>query len=163
MRAARGEQGGTGLDARRMSYSIGASRHFAANNHRRSSRKANTNHVLGSAAVTCLVLGCAWNLYTHVFGASIYPTIAGGNFDAPVMRRPQPSAARDPQTIVNNVFAALPEPMPVISAPVTAAAISSLDFSDRFGAAAPQGVAPTPQAETPKLAEAAKPIEPAKF
>ena len=66
-----------------MSISTSASGEFAAHKHRRSSRKAFPNHVLGSAAVGCLVLGCAWTLYANVFGASIYPTMASGNFDAP--------------------------------------------------------------------------------
>ena len=130
-----------------MSYSTSASRQVAAKNHRRSSRKANANHIFGSAAVACLVLGCAWTVYTNVFGASIYPTLAGGNFDAPVIRQKQSVAARTPQAIVNNVFAALPEPAPVIAAPATIASTSTLRFDDRFAAAAPQGVAPKPQAD----------------
>ena len=131
-----------------MSYSTSASSQLAAKNRRRSSRKANGNHVFGGAAVACLVLGCAWNLYANVFGASIYPTMAGGNFDAPVIRQKQSVAARTPQAIVNNVFAALPEPAPVISAPATIASAATLRFNDRFAAAAPQGVDPKPQVET---------------
>ncbi len=145
-----------------MSYSISASSQSAANNHRRSSRKANVNHVFGSAAVACLVLGCGWTVYTNVFGASIYPTIAGGNFDAPVIRHKQSVAARTPQAIVNNVFAALPEPAPVIAAPATIASTSTLRFDDRFAAAAPQGVEPKPQAATMQLASASPSIEVAK-
>ena len=61
--------------------------------------------------MACLVLGCAWNLYANVFGASVYPSMSSGNFDAPVIRRPpQAVAARIPQTVINNVFAALPDP-----------------------------------------------------
>jgi hypothetical protein len=108
------------------------------------------------------VLGCAWNLHANVFGASVYPSLAGGNFDAPVIRRSQSVVARTPQTIVNNVFAALPEPAPVISAPATVASISPQDFSDRFGAAAPQSIESRPQAETPKLALASAPSDVAK-
>src|SRR5450755_2700116 len=122
----------------------------ASHPHRKYQRKVIPNHVFGSAAVAALVLGCAWNLYANVFGASVYPSMAGGNFDAPVIRPPQAVAARNPQTVINNVFAALPDPAPAISAPATVASISPLDFSDRFGAAAPQGV--KSQAETPKLA-----------
>jgi hypothetical protein len=113
--------------------------------------------------VACLVLGCAWNLHANVFGASVYPSMAAGNFDAPVIRRPpQAVAARNPQTVIDNVFAALPEPAPVISAPATVASISLLEFNDRFGAAAPQGVESKPQAETPKLALASAPSDVAK-
>jgi Protein of unknown function (DUF2778) len=135
----------------------------ASHPHRKSSRKVIPNHVFGSAAVACLVLGCAWNLHANVFGASVYPSMAAGNFDAPVIRRPpQAVAARTPQTVINNVFAALPEPAPVISAPATVASISPLEFNDRFGAAAAQGVESKPQAETPKLALASAPSDLAK-
>ena len=98
-------------------------------------------------------------VYANVFGASIYPTLAGGNFDAPVIRHKQSVAARTPQAIVNNVFAALPEPAPVIAAPATIASTSTLKFDDRFAAAAPQGVAPKPQAETMQLASASPSVE----
>jgi hypothetical protein len=143
-----------------MSYSTSASRQFAANNRRRSSRKGNANHILGGVAVAGLVLGCAWTLHANVFGASIYPTMAGGNFDAPVIRQKQSVAARSPQAVVNNVFAVLPEP--VISAPATVASDVSLRFDDRFAAAAPQAVAPTLQAQTMQLASAAPSIEAAR-
>ena len=145
-----------------MSYSTSASRQVAAKNHRRSPRKANANHIFGSAAVAGLVLGCAWTVYTNVFGASIYPTLASGNFDAPVIRHKQSVAARTPQAIVNTVFAALPEPAPVIAAPATMASATSLAFNDRFGAAAPQGVEPKPQPATMQLASASPSIEVAK-
>ena len=145
-----------------MSYSTVASSQFAAKHRQRSSRKANANHIFGSAAVACLVLGCAWTVYTNVFGASIYPTVAGGNFDAPVIRQKQSVAARTPQAIVNHVFASLPEPAPVISAPATIASEMLLKFDDRFAAAAPQGVAPTPAARTMQLASASPSIEVAK-
>ena len=102
--------------------------------------------------MACLVLGCAWNLHANVFGASVYPSMAGGNFDAPVIRRPpQVAAVRSAQTFINNAFAALPDSAPVISAPATVASISPLEFNDRFAAAAPQSIESNPQAETPKL------------
>ena len=125
-----------------MNNSMRASGQFAAKSPRRSSRKANANHVFGSAAVACLVLGCAWTLQANVFGASIYPTMAGGNFDAPVIRQKQSVATRTPQAIVNNVFASLPEPAPVIAAPVVVASASTLRFDDRFAAASPQARRP---------------------
>ena len=142
-----------------MSYSTRASGPFAAQK-RKSSRKAIPNHVFGSAAVACLVVGCAWNLYSNVFGASIYPAMSGGNFDAPVIRRSQSVAVRTPQSIVNNGFAALPEPAPVTAAPAAVASTSTLRFEDRFASAAPQSVEPQPQAEPSKLASASPPAEP---
>src|SRR5260370_22754783 len=137
---------------------------LAAPKPRRSSRKAIPNHVFGSAAVACLVLGCAWTLYVNVFGASVYPKLSSSNFDAPVIRRPPTLAVRGaPAT--NEVLAALPEPAPVIGAPASVPSGPLLSFDERFAAAAPQGVeskalaeAPQP-AEAPKLAEAPKPSE----
>jgi hypothetical protein len=55
--------------------------------------------------------------------------------------------------------AALPEPAPVISAPASMPSLPLLSFDDRFAAAAPQSVEPSAPAETPKLAEAARPKE----
>jgi hypothetical protein len=139
-----------------MSHSTSASSQFAAHTYTKSSRKAFPNHVFGGAAVTCLVLGCAWNLYANVFGASIYPTVGNGNFDAPLIQRASVVAIRNPQADTNNILAALPDPAPAISAP---ASIALLDFSDRFGAAAPQSVAPAPQVEAPKLASVSAPAQ----
>src|SRR6202022_484061 len=134
-----------------MSYSISASSNFAAR-HRSSARKAIPNHVFGSAAVACLVLGCAWTLYANVFGASVYPQLSSANLDSPVIKRPPALAIRSAPSAANNILAALPEPAPVISAPASVPSGPSLSFDDRFAAAAPQGVAP-------KLAEAPKPKE----
>jgi cytoskeletal protein RodZ len=142
-----------------MSTSISASGKFASHHRRRSSRKAFPNHVLGSAAVVCLVLGCAWNLHVHVFGASVYPTMADGNVDAPAIKRSFVVAAVEPARVSTNLRDALPEPAPVIAPPLTVASISPLDFNDRFGAAARQSVEPRPQAEAPKLASTSPPVE----
>ena len=142
-----------------MSTSTSASGKSASHQHRRSSRKAFPNHVFGSVAVACLVLGCAWNLHANVFGASIYPTMAGGNFDAPVIKPASVVAAVKPAPAASHFLDVLPEPAPVISPPLTVASISARDFSDRFGAAAAQSVEPRPQAETPKLALALPAVE----
>jgi hypothetical protein len=128
---------------------------LAAHQHRRSSRKALPNHVFGSAAVGCLVLGCAWNLYAHVFGASVYPQLDSANFDSPLIRGPV-FAVRYAPSAADTIAAALPEPAPVISAPASVPAGPLLSFAERFGAAAPQSVEPAAQAETPKLAQAAR-------
>ena len=131
---------------------------LAAPKPRRSSRKAIPNHVFGSAAVACLVLGCAWTLYVNVFGASVYPQLSSSNFDAPVIRRPPTLAIRS-ASATDNVLAALPEAAPVIAAPASIASRPLLSFDDRFAAAAPQSVEPSAPAETPKLAEVARPKE----
>jgi hypothetical protein len=137
-----------------MSCSTSAFSQFAAHNYQRSPRKAFPNHVFGGAAVACLLLGCVWNLYANVFGASIYPTVGGSHFDAPVTKRASVIAVGNPQAVTNNIVTALSQPAPVTSAP---ASIALLDFSDRFGAAAPQSVAPAPQVEAPKLAMVSAP------
>jgi hypothetical protein len=126
---------------------------LAAHKHRRSSRKAIPNHVFGSAAVACLVLGCAWTLHANVFGASVYPQLSSANFDSPVIRRP-PFAVGSAPSAADTIVAALPEPAPVISAPASVPSPPLLSFDDRFAAAAPQSVEPSAPAETPKLAEA---------
>ena len=45
----------------------------AVHNRRKPSRKGIPQYFLGGVAVTGLVLGCAWTVYTNVFGASVYP------------------------------------------------------------------------------------------
>jgi hypothetical protein len=137
---------------------------LAAHNRRRPSRKAIPNHVFGAAAIAGLVLGSAWTVYFNVFGASIYPSMAGGNFDAPVIEPPA-FVVRSARPAASIIVAALPEPPPVVSAPATVPSAPLLSFDERFAAAAPQGVAPRqvqqpkPQDEAAKLAEAAPRIE----
>jgi hypothetical protein len=124
---------------------------------RKSSRKVIPNHILGSTAIAGLVLGCAWTVYANIFAASVYPQLSSANYDSPVIRRTSTVAARSAPPVVNNPVAALSEPAPLISVPATVPPGPLLSFQDRFAAAAPQGVEPKPQAEAPKLAEAAKP------
>lgn len=128
---------------------------LAAPQRRRPSRQIVPHNLLGGAAVACLLVGCAWTVYSNILSASIYPTMSGGNFDEPVIRRPQAVAARS-APLARNVVAALSEP-PMISAPATVPPGPSLSFDERFAAAAPQSVDPTPMAEAPKFAEAPKP------
>ncbi|TMK06609.1 MAG: DUF2778 domain-containing protein [Alphaproteobacteria bacterium] len=131
---------------------------LAAHKQRRSSRKAIPNHVFGSAAVACLVLGCAWTLHANVFGASVYPQLGSANFDSPVVKRTV-LAVRSAPSAADTIAAALPEPAPVISTPASMPSRPLLSFDDRFAAAAPQSVDPAAPAEPPKLAEAARPKE----
>jgi Protein of unknown function (DUF2778) len=115
--------------------------------------------MFGGAVAASLMLGCAWTVYTNVFGASVYPTLSSTNFDAPVIKRSSSIAVRSPATIIDNVFAALPGPAPVVSAPATGAPGPSLSFEDRFAAAAPQSQPPQQVAQAPQQAEAPKPAE----
>jgi hypothetical protein len=140
-----------------MSYSTSACYDFAAYDHRPSARKAASRHFFGSAAIACLVLGCAWTVYSNIFAASVYPTLSSANFDAPVIKRSSALPIRRVSPPADDIVAALPEPAPVISAPASISLGPTLSFDDRFAAAAPQGVEPTPQIDTPKLAEAPKP------
>ena len=142
-----------GVGARRMSSSIGAFGRAAQS--RKSSRKAIPNHVFGGAAVACLLLGCAWTVYTNIFAASVYPQLGNAGFDLPVVR--QPPTERSAAAVISAAFASLPEPAPVISAPASVPSGPLLSFEDRFAAAAPQGQ--PSQAEAPKLAEASPRVE----
>src|SRR6266404_8716746 len=128
--------GGTVLDARRMSTSTGAYG-LAAPTRKKSSRKVIPRNFLGSAAVAAMVLGCAWTVYSNVFGASIYPSVNSAAFDAPVVKNSSMVAARPARPALNEVFAALPQPAPKISAPETVS--PSIMFNERFAASAPQG------------------------
>jgi len=143
-----GEQGASVLDAMRMSYSASAAIGFSVRHPRNSSRSDISHHFFGSAAIACLVFGCAWAVYANVLGASIYPTISAENFDAVIKRTSSVAVRNSPPVADNSPLAAL-EPTP--SGP-------SLTFADRFAAAAAQGVAPRPQVETSKV-ETPKPVE----
>ena len=61
----------------------------AASNRRKSSRKALPQYFLGSVAVVGLVLGCAWTVYTNVFGANVYPSVSSAAFEAPAEGAPR--------------------------------------------------------------------------
>jgi outer membrane biosynthesis protein TonB len=155
-----------------MSTSTGAFG-VAAHNRKKSSRKVLPQHLLGSVAVAAVVLGCAWTVYTNVFGASIYPSVNSAALEAPIVRQSSVAAIRPARPAFNEVFASLPAPAPKISAPESVP--SSIMFNERFAASAPQGEAPKPveatqvaeavpveapkKIETPKLAEAPKPKE----
>ena len=122
---------------------------LAAHNRRKSSHRIIPQHFLGSVAVAGLVLGCAWTVYSNVFGAGIYPSMNNAAYEAPVAI--SSIAARPARPAFNEVFASLPERQPAISAPETAPA--SIMFNERFAASAPQGDAPK-AIENSKFAEA---------
>jgi hypothetical protein len=147
----------------------------AVRNRRKPSRKTIPQNLLSSVAVATLVLGCAWTVYTNVFGASVYPTVTGAAYEAPVVKNPA-VAARTVQPAFNEIFASLEQRPLVIPAPENVA--NSLMFNERFAASAPQGELPRsvasapveatkvaeapPSAPTPKAIAAAKPAETAK-
>ena len=137
-----------------MSTSTVACYSFAAPKPGRSAPKALSQSFLAGAAVTALMLGCAWMVYANIFAASPYPQLGSASFDAPVMRHPASVAVRRAPPVVDNTRTAQIEPRPLISAPATVPPGPSLSFEDRFAAAAPQGVASVAPAETLTLADA---------
>jgi len=128
---------------------------LAAHNRRKSSRKVTPQHFLGTVAVAGLVLGCAWTVYSNVFGANIYPAVNSAAFQAPLVRNSTVVAER-PRPSFNEIFASLSEQRPLISAPEPAS--PSLMFNERFAASAPQGE-PSRAAEATKLADASPSVE----
>src|SRR4029434_2104509 len=109
----------------------------AVHNRRKPSRKGIPQHFLGGVAVTGLVLGCAWTVYTNVFGASVYPSVNSAAFEAPVAKNPANAAARAVQPAFNEIFASLEQRPLVMPAPENVA--SSLMFPERFAPAPAQG------------------------
>ena len=97
------------------------------------------------------MLGCAWTVYTNVFGAGIYPTVSSAAFEAPPVTSSTVVAARPVRPNFNEIFASLPDRSPLISAPENVSA--SLMFNERFAAASPQGEPPRP-VEATRLADA---------
>ena len=124
---------------------------------RKSSGKA-SNRLFGGAAIACIVIGAGWTVYNNIIAASLYPTLGTASYDEPVFR-PR-IASRSTAEIISDVFAALPEPTPVIAKPETVAAISQDMFNERFSASAPESVASNAASAAPpaapKLAEAPK-------
>jgi hypothetical protein len=157
-----------------MSTSARACHGFPVPIGRRSTDKPGFQGFFGSAAIACLVVGSAWTVYTNVFGASVYPALGSGSFEAPVIRRPAPLAARNLPLVADN--SVIVESPPVVSRPATVASGASpsfadrfvgsgpsLSFADRFAAAEPDSVAPAPiPASPPKLALAAPQTDPSK-
>ena len=145
----------------------------AVHNRRKPSRKGIPQYFLGSVAVAGLVLGCAWTVYTNVFGANVYPSVNSAAFEAPVVKNPATVAARPVRPAFNEIFASLEQRPLVMPAPENVA--SSLMFNERFAASAAQGepsrsvgsqpveatklAEASPPAEVPKAVQASKPAE----
>ncbi|MGY2905476.1 tlde1 domain-containing protein [Bradyrhizobium sp. URHC0002] len=133
----------------------------AVHNRRKPSRKGIPQYFLGSVAVAGLVLGCAWTVYTNVFGANVYPSVNSAAFVAPAVKDTATVAARPVRPAFNEIFASLEQQSLVIPAPENVA--SSLMFNERFAASAAQGEPSRsvgyPPVEATKLAEASPPAE----
>ena len=87
-----------------MSTSARACHGFPVPIGRRSTGKPGFQGFFGSAAIACLVVGSAWTVYTNVFGASVYPALGSGSFEAPVIRRPAPQGARHQPGVAGNTL-----------------------------------------------------------
>jgi hypothetical protein len=122
---------------------------------RKSSRRSLPQYFLGTAAVAGLVLGCAWTVYSNVFGANVYPSVNSAAFEAPAVKNTTVVAAR-PRPAFDEIFASLPQRPSVISVPDTVTA--SIMFNERFAAASPQGE-PSRAAEAIRLADASPQVE----
>jgi hypothetical protein len=127
----------------------------AVHSRRKSSRRSLPHYFLGTAAVAGLVLGCAWTVYSNVFGASVYPTVNSAAFEAPLVKNTTVVAAR-PRPAFDEIFASLPQRPSAISVPDTVTA--SIMFNERFAAAAPQGE-PSRAGEATRLADASPQVE----
>src|SRR5262245_46585811 len=82
-----------------------------------SSRKGRSQNFIGGVAVTGLVLGCAWTVYSNVIGASIYPSVNNPAFEAPVVSHSTVSAARPVRPAFDEIFASLDQRPLVMPAP----------------------------------------------
>jgi hypothetical protein len=133
----------------------------AVRNRRRPSRKIIPQYLLGSVAVAGLVLGCAWTVYSNVFGANVYPTVNSAAFEAPLVAKSARVAERPVPPAFNEIFASLEQRPLVMPSPENVA--NALMFNERFAASAPQGELPRSVAARPdestKLAEAAPTVE----
>ena len=138
---------------------------LAGGNRKRISRKTTSLRPFGGAAIACLLVGCAWTVYSNILAANVYPALDNAGYDEPIAKSsksPARIAMRSTAQAINDAFSALSNQPPVIAKPATVAAITPQMFNDRFAASAPQGV-PSRAADVvappqpPKLAEAAKP------
>ena len=135
---------------------------LAASPRKKSSRKVLPQHIVASAAIVGLVLGCVWTVYTNIFAAGVYPSMDRAAFDAPVLKR---TAARRAPPSFTEVFASLPPPRAFSKPEADTAAIM---FNERFAASAPQSqpsrvANAATQLEAPKLAEAPETVVAPKF
>jgi Protein of unknown function (DUF2778) len=138
-----------------MSTSTVAFYQFAVPTPKRPARKVSSQSLFIATAVCSLVIGCGWMVYSNILASSPYPELGSVSFDAPVARRFADIAVRP---------VVMRDELPMIAVPETVPAEPALSFVDRFAAASPQGVAPSPVPEVSptKLAVAPKP-EPLKL
>ena len=131
----------------------------AGRSRRRWSRKAFSHGLVGGAAVACLVLGCAWTVYSNILSASLYPSLGRSSDVEAVAKRASRLTARSAAQAISEAFASLPAPAAKQPKSESVAPIAPSMFNERFAAAEPTGV-PSRAAEAsappaaPKLADA---------
>jgi Protein of unknown function (DUF2778) len=135
-----------------MSTSTVACYNFAAPTPRKPARQSTSQRLLAAAAIGGLVLGAGWTVYANILASSPFPQIGSASSDEPVVLSPADIVARNFPRFDPSRLTVVPETVQSPSQPEP-----QLSFLDRFAAAAPQGVAPAPRPEAPKIAEAAKP------
>jgi hypothetical protein len=136
---------------------------LAARNRRKSSLKTLSHKLFGGVALTCLVAGSGWTVYSKIINASAYPTLGAAGYDEPVLRTPPRLPTRVASEAVSEAFAALPS-VSIASAEPTPAITPDM-FNERFAAAVADGVASNAAAAAPplpRLAEATPPRIPEK-
>jgi hypothetical protein len=102
-----------------MRNSTGSFNDFAVRPRGNSSRKANPLNIFGGTAAALAVLGCAWAVYTNVFGASIYPAVTASGVDY-VDAPPQNQSAKQKSSLA------------LLAAAYPPAAAPELTFADRL-------------------------------
>ena len=134
---------------------------MAAKRRGTSPRASISTTLFGGTAVACLLVGCAFLVYTNIIAANVYPTLGNG-YDEPVLARENP-VARTSARAVSEAFAALRETV-VAEKSERVGSISPTMFNERFAAASAQGVASraaeapsAPGLDAPKLADTTRP------
>src|SRR5215831_7094937 len=123
---------------------LGLAKAMSVGRSRKKSSRNTSRSLLGGAAISCVVLGCGWTVYTNILSASVYPTISGAGYNEPVVKQGRNEPARDVAQAINEAFAALPAP------PITPNM-----FNERFAASEPTSV-PSRAAEVAASTEALK-------
>jgi hypothetical protein len=81
------------------------------------------------------VVGCGWTIYNNVFGASIYPSVSGGNVDIAMVQQAAPAIRKRVQLADSSIIVETP---PAVTAPATIPHGPSVSFDERFAAPAPR-------------------------
>jgi hypothetical protein len=118
-----------------MRNSTGPFNDFAVRRRGNSPRKASPLNIFGGTAAALAVLGCAWAVYTNVFGASIYPAVTASGIDS-ADTPPRNESAKQKSSLA--LLAAAYPPAVAVNPP-------ELTFSERLSGLDRASVAPSAQ------------------